>query len=76
MKIEVLGPGCDRCEQLFANVEKAIESAGITAELRKVKDIKEIASYGVAVTPALVIDGKIRSIGKLLTVEEIAKLIA
>ena len=71
MKIEVLGSGCAKCTQLYANVEKALALAGRDAEVVKVQDLPTIMKYGVMSTPALVIDGKVRFSGKLATPEEI-----
>ncbi|MCP4601232.1 MAG: thioredoxin family protein [Proteobacteria bacterium] len=76
MKIKVLGPGCMKCRKLYAETEKAIAEAGVSAELEKVEKIDEIVSYGVALTPALVIDGEVKSTGKALRQKEIVSLIA
>ena len=73
MKIEVLGTGCAKCNKLYSLAEKAISATGATAELSKVEKLDEIASYGVAFTPALVIDGEVKSSGKLPTVEKISE---
>lgn len=75
MKIEILGTGCPKCNTLTDNVKQAVAKLGIEAEIVKVTDIKQIASYGVMSTPALVIDGAVKSVGKLLSAEEIAKLL-
>lgn len=71
MKIEILGPGCARCEQLAKNVEEAAKSLGISYELVKVKDMAKIVGYGVMSTPGIVVDGKLKGAGKLFTVDEI-----
>lgn len=73
MKVEVLGTGCTKCNKLYALVEQAIADTGAPAELSKVEKIDEIASYGVAFTPALVIEGEVKSSGKLPSVEKIAR---
>ena len=77
MKIEILGPGCKRCEQLYENTVAAIsqfdDGAGI--EVKKIKDIRYFAQKGVFVTPGLVIDGDVISVGKVLPTEEIHKKI-
>ena len=77
MKVEVLGPGCKRCEQLYANTTEAASafSASNTIEVVKVKDIKYFAKMGVFMTPGLVIDGELISTGKVLSPEEIKKKI-
>jgi small redox-active disulfide protein 2 len=71
MKIEVLGPGCARCEATEKNVEQAVRDLGLDAQIKKVTDIKEIASYGVFGTPAVVVDGLVKVVGKVPTIEEI-----
>ena len=71
MKIKVLGSGCDKCKKLEANVKEAIGALGIDASVEKVEDFKAIVAYGVMQTPALVIDEQVKSIGKLLSVEEV-----
>ena len=71
MKIEILGTGCSKCKTLEENAKKAIAQIGGFHELKKVEDVVEIMNYGVMSTPALVVDGKVKSSGKLLSVEEI-----
>jgi len=75
MKIQVLGTGCPKCAQLELNVKKALEETGKKAELEKVTDIAKIIEAGVMATPALVIDGEIKSFGKIADVEEIKKML-
>jgi small redox-active disulfide protein 2 len=65
--IEVLGPGCNNCRRLEANVRDAVAQAGIEADIRHVTDYAEIASRGVMSTPGLVIDGRVVSTGKVPT---------
>ncbi|MBU8922431.1 MAG: TM0996/MTH895 family glutaredoxin-like protein [Bacteroidales bacterium] len=74
-KVEVLGTGCAKCKQLFDNARKAGMEAGIDIELEKVEDINKIVGYGVMMTPALVIDGKIVSSGKVLSWDDIADML-
>ena len=74
MKIEILGAGCFKCKQLYLNVEEAVKEAGIRADISKVTDIDKIVGYGVMMTPALAIDGKVVSSGKLPGKEEIKKM--
>lgn len=71
MKIEILGSGCPSCKKLEANVRKALEELGKEAEIVKVTDFEEIASYGILATPGLVIDGKVKSYGYIPDVEKI-----
>ena len=76
MKIEILGTGCPKCKKLYENVQQALKTTGIEAELRKVEDIDKITEYGVMIIPALVIDGEVKSAGKVLSADEIGKLLA
>ena len=71
MKIEVLGTGCARCNTAEEIVKQAVLDSGIEAEVVKVKDIREIAKYGVMVTPAVVVDGELKSVGKIPDLEEV-----
>ncbi len=75
MEIKVLGPGCAKCKKLYQETENAIKEAGVSAELEKVEKIDDIISYGVVLTPALVINGDIVSVGKALRQKEIICLI-
>ncbi len=75
MKIEILGAGCAKCKQLTANVEAAVKESTVAADLVKVTDIDKIVGYGVMMTPAVVIDGVVVASGKLLSKDEIKKLI-
>ncbi len=74
-KIEILGTGCPKCKKLAEHAESAARELGIEYELIKITDINEIISYGVMMTPALVIDGEVKSLGKVLPVDEIADLL-
>jgi small redox-active disulfide protein 2 len=71
MDIKVLGMGCARCHDLEKRVHKALDEIGATAEVEKVADIKKIMTYKVMATPGLVIDGAVKSAGRLPAVEEI-----
>ena len=75
MKIEILGNGCPKCKQLEVNVRKALQETGKKAEIEKVTDINKIIDAGVMATPALSIDGEIKSYGRIADVEEIKKLL-
>ena len=75
MIIKVLGSGCSKCKKLEENVHKAITEKGITAMVEKVTDLKAIMYYGVMATPALVIDEKVVSAGKLLSPSDIVKFL-
>ena len=65
MKIKVLGTGCPKCKKLYAEAEKAISLAGVTAELEKVEKIDDIMAYGVMMTPALVVDEQVKVSGRI-----------
>ena len=71
MEIKVLGPGCPKCKQTEQHVREAVSEAGITANIEKVTDIMEIAGYGVFGTPSVIIDGEVKSVGKIPNKEEI-----
>jgi len=71
MEIKVLGPGCPKCKQTEQNVKDAVAETGVDATVEKVTDVMEIAGYGVFGTPSVVIDGKVKSVGKIPGKEEI-----
>ena len=75
MKIEVLGMGCANCNKLYQNALEAVKQSGKEIEVMKVEDIQKIMAYGVLATPALVIDGVVKTTGKLLKAEEIKQWI-
>lgn len=74
-KIQILGTGCAKCMKLTENAEKAAKELGVEAEVEKVTDIKKIMEFGVMMTPGLAIDGEVKTVGKVLSVEEIKKLL-
>lgn len=76
MEIKVLGTGCcSKCANLTKNTEEAVKSMGIDASVEEVTDIEKIISYGIMRTPALVVDEKVLSVGKVLTVEEVMSIL-
>lgn len=75
LRVEVLGSGCTKCNQLEANTRTALAQLGIDAQIGHVTDFAQIAVYGVMSTPALVINGTVVSTGRVLTVEEAAELL-
>jgi small redox-active disulfide protein 2 len=75
-QIKVLGPGCRRCEQLATATKEAADQLGIDYELEKVKDVAKLADYGVMITPGLVVDGEVKSQGKVLSLDEIKAMLA
>jgi len=72
-KIQILGTGCKKCKQLFEHAEEAAKTASIEYEMVKITEINEIMRYGVMMTPALAIDGKVKSAGKVLSADEIRR---
>lgn len=71
MKVQVLGIGCAKCSKLYAETARAIAEAGVEADLEKVESLDEIASFGVFMTPGLVIDGQVKCVGKIPKSREI-----
>ena len=71
MEIKILGPGCINCRKVEELVRDAVAEAGIAANIEKVSDIMQIAKYGVFGTPAVVVDGKVKSVGKIPKKDEI-----
>ena len=76
MEIKILGTGCDKCEKIEANTRTAIKELGIEASIVKVEDLVQIMRYGVMSTPGFVIDDKVKSVGKVLKVAQIKKLLS
>ena len=76
MNIEVVGPGCARCRTLAVNAQTAADELGLACEVSKVTDYAEIARRGILMTPALLIDGKLKTVGKVATVKEIRDLLS
>jgi small redox-active disulfide protein 2 len=76
MRIEVLGVGCPKCQKTYERVEEAIRKAGVEAEVVKVKDIGEIARFGIIGTPAVAIDGEVKAAGHVPSADQIASWIA
>jgi len=76
MKLQILGTGCAKCKALTTATEQAAQALGLPYELEKVTDLNQIMSFGVMMTPALVVDGKVKVSGKVASVDEIKKLLA
>ena len=74
-KLQILGTGCSKCQKLTENTEAAAKELGLQYELEKVKDIAQIMAFGVMMTPALAVDGKVKVSGKVPSVEEIKRLL-
>ena len=75
MEIKVLGPGCPKCQQTEKTVKEAVSESDVVANVEKVTDTMEIAKHGVFGTPAVVVDGEVKSVGKVPTKDEIKRWI-
>ena len=75
MKLQILGTGCAKCNALTMTTEKAAQALGIHYELEKVTDLKQIMAFGVMMTPALVVDGKVKVSGKVPSVDELKSIL-
>jgi small redox-active disulfide protein 2 len=75
MIIQVLGAGCTKCKVLYENAKKAAQESGVDAKIEKVEDIQKIMSFEILMTPGLVIDGVVKTAGRVPNVEDIKKLI-
>jgi small redox-active disulfide protein 2 len=75
-KLQILGTGCPKCKMLAELTETAAKDMGIDYELQKVTDISEIMKFGVMMTPALAVDGRVKVVGKVPSADEIKKMIA
>jgi small redox-active disulfide protein 2 len=71
MEIKVLGPGCPKCQQTEKIVREAVAESGVAADVEKVTDVMKIAGYGVFGTPAVVVDGEVKSVGKIPKKEDV-----
>lgn len=76
MEIKILGPGCAKCHQVEKIVREAVSESGAVADIQHVTDFKKIASYGVFGTPSVVIDGEVKSVGKIPKKEDVKAWIA
>lgn len=74
-KLQILGRGCAKCNALAVNTEAAAKALGLEYELVKVTDINQIMDFGVMLTPALAVDGVVKSSGKVLSPDEVKKLL-
>ena len=75
-KIEILGTGCAKCKTLAQFTEQAVKELGLSAEINKVTDLKQIMALGVMMTPALVVNGTLKVAGRVPSVADIKKLLA
>lgn len=76
MKLQILGRGCAKCAMLGEHAEAAAQALGLDYQLEKITDINAIIDAGVMSTPALAVDGEVRSTGRVLSVDEIKKLLS
>lgn len=74
--LQILGVGCPKCQKLAINAEAAAKAAGVEYLLEKITDIQKITAFGVMTTPALLIDGEVKVVGRVPTVEELRDMIA
>ncbi len=74
-KIQILGTGCPKCKKLTENAESAAKELGVAYEIEKVTEINEIMKFGVMMTPALAVDGQVKSVGKVISPDEIKKML-
>ncbi|MGD8251171.1 MAG: thioredoxin family protein [Desulfobacterales bacterium] len=75
MNIKVLGPGCKKCDKTEQIVKEALAEAGVTATVEKVTDMMQIASFGIMSTPAIVVDGDVRLVGKVPSIADVKQMI-
>jgi small redox-active disulfide protein 2 len=75
-KLQILGTGCAKCQQLTLHTEQAAQAMGIDSELEKVTEIDQIMNFGVMMTPALVVDGTVKVIGRVPSVEQLKQVLA
>jgi small redox-active disulfide protein 2 len=73
-KIQILGTGCPKCKKLAENAEEAAKQLDLEFEIEKVTDINEMMKFGVMVTPALVVDGEVKAVGKVPSSEQIKQM--
>ncbi len=73
LTIKVLGVGCTKCNKLYSETQKALDESGVEAELVKVEKLEDIVNYGVMMTPALVINEEVRTVGKIPKVADMVK---
>ena len=75
MNIKVLGSCCSKCKKLEENVRQAVNETGVEAQVEKVTDLQQIMGYGVMTTPALVVNEEVKSVGRLLSVDDVKKML-
>ena len=75
-KIQILGTGCPKCKKLAENAEAAVKALGVECQIEKVTKINDIMQYGVMMTPALAVDGKVKVVGKVASTDDIKSMLA
>ncbi|HAP55087.1 MAG: thioredoxin family protein [Spirochaetia bacterium] len=75
MKVQILGTGCPKCKLLEDHARQAISAAGLSAEVEKITSVDDIMEMGVMMTPALAVDGTVKSSGRVLSVEQITEIL-
>jgi small redox-active disulfide protein 2 len=75
-EVKVLGPGCQKCQELMKQTELAVQELGLECSVEKITDIQQIVSYGVIMTPALVVDGQVKVTGKVPSLDDIKGMIS
>jgi small redox-active disulfide protein 2 len=75
-RIKILGTGCAKCNKLYELTKEAVEALGIENELTKIDDIQEIMKYGIMMTPALVVDDEVKTVGKVPSVDELKEILS
>ena len=75
-KIQVLGPGCQKCQVLYQHVEQAVKEMGLECELEKVTDISAIVAYGILSTPALVVNGEVKIVGRVPSAQQLKEVLS
>lgn len=76
MKIQILGPGCAKCTKLAETADAAAKELGIEYELEKISDINQIMTFGVMMTPGLVVDGEVKSVGTVPSLDDMKKMLS
>jgi small redox-active disulfide protein 2 len=75
MKIQILGTGCAKCKTLAANAKQAVDEMGVNVDIEKIEDIKEIMKFNILMTPGFAIDGNVKAAGRVLSPDEIKKML-
>lgn len=75
MKIQILGPGCRKCDQLAEQADATARALGLDYEIEKITDMNEIMKFGVFMTPGLVVDGAVKTVGKVPSPDELKKIL-